>query len=150
MRLNKLSGLAVAVALVSSCVGVPEPAPHRGMLAQLGCSPNFSDQPFYDPMAVRQRQSGVVLVELSVNAEGRPERLVVLEATAPEVLQFAALRVAENFKCEPGKDWVKAGGPERRVRLNVVFKLKKKEVQNPIDEGAEVVTVRARVDRRAY
>jgi TonB family protein len=91
--------------------------------------------------AVKQRQSGVVLVEFSVNANGRAERAVVLEATAPELLQSSALQVVKNFKCKPGKEWANAGGPERRVKLNVWFKIDDEEAPKLLDADAEVVTV---------
>jgi TonB family protein len=147
MRMNKPSGLAVAVALVGSCVGVPVHAADHGILGQLGCEPRFGHRPFYDRTAILKRQSGVVLVEFSVNAKGHPERPAVIEATAPKGLQSAALRVAMNFRCKPGKDWAEAGGPDRRVKLNVVFKFENEEAPALIDEDAEVVTVTAAMER---
>ena len=138
---NKKFLAALATALLVTFTGTVASAAEHGILSQLRCDPKFADQAFYDPAAVHLHQSGAVLVEFSVNAKGRAERPVVIQATAPEVLQSAALRVARNFKCKPGKDWAETGGPEQRVRLNVLFHFKDEGVPKLIDEAAEVVTV---------
>jgi TonB family protein len=143
----KPSSLALAVALVGSCIGAPLHAAEDGILVQLQCSPHFSVQPFYDQKSKVKRLKGVVLVEFSVNAEGRIERPLVLEATAPERLQSSALRVVNRFRCKPGQDWAESGGPERRLRVNVVFKFEDEEVPKRLDESAEVVVVTAAVHR---
>jgi TonB family protein len=139
--MNKRGCLATVMAFAAMWVGMPTWAADGGILSQLRCGPKFSDRPFYHPTAVQQRQSGVVLVEFSVNAKGRAERALVLEATAPELLQSSALQVVKNFKCNPGKEWADAGGPERRVKLNVVFKIDDEEAPKLLDADAEAVTV---------
>lgn len=138
--------LAAIVALIAACMAVPARAAKDDILAQLDCGPRSKDKPYYHRTAVLQHQTGVVLVEFSVNAKGRTERAIVISATAPEVLQSSALRVAQNFKCKPGNDWAETGGPERRIKLNVVFKFENEEAPKPIDESAGVVVVTAAAD----
>ena len=45
---------------------------------------------YYPPEARQRRESGAVLLEYSVNGKGVPERVVVLESTAPAVVKASA------------------------------------------------------------
>jgi TonB family protein len=141
--MNKIICPLIPIASVALWTGMPLQAAENGILTQIGCAPNFANRPFYHSTAVRKRQSGAVLVEFSVSQRGEIQRPVVIEATAPHLLQSGALEVVKNFKCKPGKDWTETGGPERRLRLNVLFKLNEDEAPKLIDEAAEVVTVAA-------
>jgi TonB family protein len=98
---------------------------------------------YYPPEARWRRETGAVLLEYSVNAKGVPERIVVLETTAPESLQTAAGRLLSQVRCKPDAAWVEGGGPQQRLKINVLFQFTDGEPTNPIDAEAMRIRVSA-------
>jgi TonB family protein len=96
---------------------------------------------FYPPMARQRHESGAVLLEYSVNTTGLTERIVVLKSTAPESLHKAAIRLLSQLRCTPDVEWVNGGGPQRRLRINVLFQFIDEEVTKPIDAEAVIIAV---------
>jgi len=135
--LSRLRWLAVvAVAVVAS---VAPPSGAKDETGQPGCVPKRDD--YFHPKAVRLHQSGTVLVEYSVNSKGLTERVVVLQSTASESLEESALLLLSKMRCKPSKEWISSGGPQERLRLNVLFQFFDEEPAKPIDPEAEVITI---------
>ncbi len=101
---------------------------------------SISDR-FFDPKAKRLGQFGAVLVEYSINAKGEAERVVILKSTASRILGKAATRVIRDLRCKPTEDWSQSGGPQRRLKVNVIFQYKGGEPVPLIDPAEDVITI---------
>lgn len=109
-------------------------------MAEASCKPRIED--FYPAKAIRLQEVGTVLVEFSVKGKGKPEDVVIIRSTAPGTLQEAARKVIDSLRCNPGQAWNEAGGPQRRIRLNVLFKLKGfDETADRLDPEADQVVI---------
>ena len=105
------------------------------------CKPN-RQQDYYPPKAIRLNQVGTVLVEFSVQGKGPPDPAVVVRATASVELRYAAIRVIRLMLCDPDPKWMDDGGPQRRIRLNVIFRLKGfEETPGRLDPDADEVVI---------
>jgi len=106
----------------------------------MGCKPKVDD--YYPAKAIRLDEVGSVLVEFSVKGAGAPQDVAVLRATAPGTLQEAALRVIRSMRCQPDLTWMENGGPEKRIRVNVLFKLKGfDETAQRLDPDADEIVI---------
>ncbi len=94
---------------------------------------------YYHPKAIRLHESGSVLVEYSVSKKGLTKRIVVLQSTASESLNESAILYVTNMRCNPSEEWIKSGGPKKRLRLNVLFQFTNEEPSTPIDPAADWV-----------
>jgi TonB family protein len=129
-----LSLTAVTAALLPvSAVADPE-------MKVLGCTPKMSGLHFH-PKAIRLNQDGAVLVEYSVSSKGVTEGVVVLKSTASEPLEESAVRLVAGMRCKPGEDWQQTGGPQRRLKLNVLFQYIGRDPVKPIEPTEDVITV---------
>ncbi len=108
---------------------------------QPGCVPKAAS--YFDPSAIRLGQHGTVLVEYSVNANGVTERVVVRESTASKSLERSAVRFVRGMQCRRGKDWQLNGGPQQRLKVNLLFQFRGREPATPIDPTAEVIVIAA-------
>jgi TonB family protein len=96
---------------------------------------------YYPSEARQRRESGAVLLEYSVNGKGVPERIVLLESTAPESLQIAAMKLLSQARCKPDAAWIEGGGPQQRLKMNVLFQFINGEPTQPLDAQAGVVRI---------
>jgi TonB family protein len=129
-----LSMIAVAVALL------PISANADSEMKGMGCAQKAGES-YFDPKAIRLDEDGAVLIEYSVNQKGVPERIVVLESTASKSLERSAVRLVAETRCKPGESWQQDGGPQKRLKLNVVFQFKGRTPVSPIEPAEDVITV---------
>jgi TonB family protein len=116
---------------------------------ELDCRP-VANEEFYPPKALRLHESGAVLVEYSVNAEGVTEGIVVIaSATSAESDSFenGAVRLISKVRCKTNKGWVDGGGPHQRFRLNVIFEIIDEKAVEPIDPKVVIAKVSSRAPR---
>jgi TonB family protein len=123
-------------------------------LAGLFCGPSFADQwldragckekiaDYYPPEAIRREKVGTVLVEFTVKGNGPPTAIAVVPSKLPRFLQDAGVRVIRSMSCTPDSKWLEDGGPQRRLRVNVIFRLKGlDETAGVIDPDAEEIVI---------
>jgi TonB family protein len=138
--------MALVAALAAAAAAAEEP---DQTWTQLGCR-GKEGVSYYPPVAIQRNQSGAVLLQYSVNAKGRPERIAVLDATASASLQAAAMQLLSDVRCKkPDKAWVESGGPQQRFKLNVLFQFIDEEPATPIDAKAGIVRVSVEKSRGA-
>lgn len=97
---------------------------------------------YYPPEAIRRNQVGAVLVEYSVIDSGATTSVLVVQSRAPNSLKSAALRLVKGMNCTTTLSWKEAGGPGKRRRANILFKLRAfDETAAPIEGDAEKIEV---------
>ena len=136
-------GLIKSVATMGALLASAGVLAADDLFSQLRCTPEFSKSSYYQVEAVQQRLTGAVLLEFSINAKGRTQNIAIIESTAPDLLKISAVGVIENFRCKPNEEWMGEGGPQRRLRLNVLFKFKNEEGPKPIDPELETIVISA-------
>jgi len=82
-------------------------------------------------------------MEYTMTAKGLAEQIAVVKSTASKSLQESAMRLLRGVRCKPTKEWINGGGPQRRLRLNVVFQFFNESPVKPIDSNSEVVSISA-------
>lgn len=128
-----LVAMGLAVLLSGSCLA-------DDVMKDASCKQRIQD--YYPAKAIRLQQVGAVLVEFSVKGKGPPVDVVVVRSTAPGTLQEAAIKVIHALSCDPGQAWIDAGGPGKRIRWNVLFKLKGfDETAERLDPEADEVVI---------
>ncbi|HEX8140484.1 MAG TPA: energy transducer TonB [Pyrinomonadaceae bacterium] len=114
--LSALAALFVLYGLAPSSAGQSEHSPKVVAAAT----------PFYPPIAMAARAAGVVVVEVTVGADGK-----VLSAAASSghpLLQHAGVLAARRWKFEPAVD----GSRARTAKLTFTFRLN--EEKRPLQE----------------
>ncbi len=76
-------------------------APPSARGADTSPRPIRSPQPDYPAQALRRRESGTVLVQVHVDARGRPERVEVVQSSRSRVLDREAVRTVERWEFAP-------------------------------------------------
>jgi TonB family protein len=97
--------------------------------------------PYYDPKAKRLGQFGAVLVEYSINAKGEAEGVLVLKSAASQILEDAAVRFVSGMRCKTTEEWLQSGGPQQRLKVNVLFQFKGREPVSPVDPAEDAITI---------
>lgn len=83
--------------------------------------PVSMDPPSYPRDALRREQEGHVVVEFTINTEGRPEDMVVAEAEPRNTFDREALRAVARWRFEPA---MRDGRPvPQRIRHTLEFTL---------------------------
>lgn len=94
-------------------------------LAPIGvrAQPNYrkNPEPAYPLAARRRRQEGLVLLSVTVSAEGRATQVVVKQNSGVAVLDEAALRAVQDWEFEPARMGRKALPSE--IEVPVRFQL---------------------------
>ncbi len=80
---------------------VAPPAPPIAGGADTSPRPVRSPQPQYPAQALRRRESGTVLVQVHVDARGRPERVEVVQSSRSRELDREAVRTVERWEFAP-------------------------------------------------
>jgi TonB family protein len=91
---------------------------------------------------MRRSEFGAVLLEYSVDADGLPKKVVVLGSTAPKSLEKSAVRMINDMRCDPGKEWLASGGLEKRLKMNVLFQYRGREPVTPLDADPETDVIK--------
>jgi TonB family protein len=130
--------LLVAIAIAGLASG---PSRADDWLTRASCKPEVG-QDFYPAPAIGRNQVGTVLVEFSVQGKGPPDHVIVIGAKASQVLKDGASRFMRLLRCDPDPKWMDDGGPQRRIRLNVIFRLKGwDETPERLDPDADQVVI---------
>jgi len=81
-----------------------------------------SSHDYYPPKAKRQGITGRVGLECSVDARGYARKVVVLESGGP-LLDEAAKNILYDAHFSIPADWSATGGPTKRFKYGVIFRL---------------------------
>lgn len=129
----------LAAIMLASALGTPVFADE--WLNRAACEANRI-QDYYPPEGIRREKTGTLLVEFSVKGIGPPTGITVMPTRLPGYLQDAAARIVRFMTCRPDSKWIEDGGPERRLRLNVIFRLKGvDETPGRLDPDADEVVI---------
>jgi TonB family protein len=81
-----------------------------------------TDRDYYPETARRQRITGRVELECSIDAKGSARDIVVLQSGGPR-FDDAAHRLISDAHFDIPLNWAATGGPTQRFRYGVVFRL---------------------------
>ena len=113
----------------------------RRWLKRASCKEKFPED-YYPPTAIRRDEVGSVLVEFTVTGNGAPTDITTNKSKTPRYIQDAARRLVRLMTCSPDPKWTDDGGPQKRLRLNVIFHLKGlDETPGKIDPDADYVVI---------
>lgn len=97
----------------------PQAMPPAASGASTSASPLRAPQPQYPPQALRRGERGTVLLQVEVDAEGRPARVDVVQSSRSRALDREAVRTVERWTFNPA---TRGGQPvATRVLVPIVF-----------------------------
>lgn len=100
------------------------------------------DRENYPSKARREGITGRVGLECSVDAKGYVHDIVVLESGGP-VLDDAARTIFSDARLLVPPDWAVTGGPTKRFRYGVIFRMAGKTEVAPFDDHRQTVVITA-------
>ena len=80
-----------------------------------------NSQPPYPPQARRRRQQGLVVLDVTVSAQGRATTISIKQSSSYELLDDAALQAIRFWEFEPAR--IGAVGMESKIEVPIRFKL---------------------------
>lgn len=133
--------LIVALAVTLCCPGCAL----RGVTARPGDAawgPSLlpSARDYYPPIAKEQGLTGRVGLECSVDGLGRAQNVVILESGGL-VFDDAAVRLFSEQPFLIPPDWSATGGPKKRFRYGVIFKMRGKAGVAPFGDRRMTVVI---------
>lgn len=103
---------------------------------------------YYPAAAILRNQHGRVSLAYSVEADGHPVRIAIVESIAP-VLDARAVDFLQLMKFFVPSDWASSGGPVRRYRFRVQFNIVVHgESPPPADPEADLTVSGTGISRR--
>lgn len=102
-------------------VGAPPPAPATGPVdGDTAPRPLRQPQPDYPAQALRRGEQGIVLLQVQVDASGRPTRVDVAQSSRSRALDREAVRAVRGWTFSPA---IRGGRPvPEQVRIPIEFK----------------------------
>ena len=152
MRQHTFGGALIAALAVSlSSFGRADQAPRpTSPLRPVATSDDLrapslwpSSRDYYPAKAKRLGITGRVGIECSVDELGHARNIVILESADP-LLNDAARDVIsdQHFRMPP--DWSTTGGPAKRFRYGVIFRLSGKPDVAPFEDNRQVAIITGR------
>lgn len=99
-----------------------------------------SSRDYYPSKAKRLGITGRVGIECSVDELGHARNIVILESADP-LLNDAARDVISDQHFRMPSDWSTTGGPAKRFRYGVIFRLPGKPDIAPFEDNRQVVVI---------
>jgi TonB family protein len=112
------------------------------------CEDNIK-QAYYPASAVIQNRQGRVLLEYSVNGEGRVSAVKIISEEPRGAFAKAARTFMANLTCRVPADWAQDAGPGKRYRLNMIFEFAPGGKLQPLSARDPVFNVTATRPRGA-
>jgi TonB family protein len=136
-----LSGSGCAVQ--TSRTGSVEPPTGVGDAAMAPYFLEPSSRDYYPPKAKELGLTGRVGLECSVDERGYARNIAILESAGP-LLDNAAREVISDHRFRIPPDWSATGGPGKRFRYGVIFRLIGKPNVAPFEDNRPVAVITSR------
>ena len=116
---------AVVFFMAGNCIVAQEQAPPTPQVAPLP-NPKLksmgSVEDFYPPTELRQGHTGYALIEYSINGDGRPIRINIVETIGAPFGEWSS-RIFSGYRYAVPSDWVSKAGPEQRFQIQFHFNI---------------------------
>ena len=99
-----------------------------------------SNRDYYPPKAKELSLTGRVGLECSVDEQGYPHDIVILESAGP-LLDDAAKSVITDQRFRVPADWSATGGPAKRFRYGVIFRIAGKPDAPLFDDKRQIAII---------
>jgi TonB family protein len=97
--------------------------------------------PFYPAEAKRLGLTGRVGLECSIDMNGHPQNITVVEPSG-SLLDKQAVQLLSIGHFDLPEDWLVTGGPEKRYRIGMTFELSNKPPVPKFQDGRTTVNVK--------